>query len=332
MVANIQGRSPSGQEAWTYVDLADIDYGAASQAANTTTENAQVLAGIESRHIPLVNYELTGGGGTPFFSHARVSSFGNILLALSVSNGVAEQGELFNPKLGRIHNGIHRAPPSNTSSLALGLQGLSFQAQWFFSGFDPANIPANSVSDSLVGVGGGDEQVILGSPRLALPAGVAYSHCVARESDDQVLCVLANLTAGAIDPASLDFDFVSLKRDAFALQAIDNDNAVRTSPSGLITVFTQPVTINAGLIASATVLETQFTVPGPFSIPANPAGAPGTVVLVTPDAALPAGLGISHGRISGDNVGQVGLANLTGGGIDPGPIGLQLTFFIPPQV
>lgn len=328
MVAALQGNPDSGREAWAFADLADIDYGAGSQAANLVTENAQVLAGINAGHKPLINYELGTAG--LMFSHARVASAGNILVGLGVSAGGAADGVLDEPRFGRIHDGIHRAPPAYLIATPAATPTQIPNAQWQ-SGVsdDTGDIAANASEARQVNITGAAGFIAIASPVNALAAGIAYSHPFIDASGD-VFVVMHNLTALGVDPGPVNFDFVFLRATPFQSPLtpnLINTAPCRTSPSGMITAITLPLTIDSAQIANDVVVETAFTVPG--TGPYLPTLT--TVVMVTPRAALPAGIALSHGRMTGAGAGVVGLANLTGAPIDPAALTLDATFFIPPE-
>lgn len=144
------------------------------------------------------------------------------------------------------------------------------------------------------------------SPRAALPAGIMYSHLQLTNSSADSSIALANLTAGAIDPAAQTYDLLSI------------GDLIRQSPNGLLFGSVQTRSVNHGSIGALAVLEAAAT-----AITAAPTvhrPVQNEPVFVSPRTALPAGLALSHARASAAGVVSIGLANLTGGAIDPGAI------------
>lgn len=142
----------------------------------------------------------------------------------------------------------------------------------------------------------------LAMPAGAVPAGFMVSQYVADAGS--LRAQLGNLTAAPADPASLSHvvqQFAGTMRQKFAV-------------GGASALAMNRITARAvdhGNIIAAVVVEA--AVAG-VAIAAN-----GIVLGVSPRAALPVGLALSHARISGGLV-QIGLANLTAGAIDPAPL------------
>lgn len=151
--------------------------------------------------------------------------------------------------------------------------------------------------------------VVVCSPRAALPAGLALSH--ARVSAAGVVTIgLANPTAGAIDPAALTWDVYCIGKSGAGFPA-----STRIAPTKAGAFLVRPflVTLNHGSIGALDHLEATFDT---TSIGLRGV-SPGMPVWVEPTAALPAGIGLSYARVSAGNTLAVDLVNITAGAIDP---------------
>jgi hypothetical protein len=145
----------------------------------------------------------------------------------------------------------------------------------------------------------------LAMPLGAIPAGFMVSQYGADAASLRV--ELANLTAAPADPASVNYvaqQMAGVMRQRF-------QSAVGLLGVNAITARA----VDHGNIVAAVVVEA--------AVAGVVLGASNFILGASPRAALPVGLALSHCRISG-GAAQIGLANLTGGAIDPAPLDWNL--------
>lgn len=316
-------QSTSGRVAWATTSP-NIDL--PSQAANLVTENAQAAPALVRAGDTFLPRPQGAYATGLFYSHARTTAVGSGVIGVANSTvaGIDPASTAYN--LMGMRSNIGAIPiylrASQSGRLSVARAGV-------------VNVDAGSIAtkaNGLVNISASVPDAVSGdcvvaSPRTALTAGIAFSH-VFIAGGGAVNVVLHNLTAGAVDPAAVDFDFVLLK----ALDA--GGRAVRASPSGLICIQSFIVSIDFPSIAALTVVEAAAAfVPIGKSIPVpNTANNRLPVVTATPNAAaLPAGLAISHARISATNTVSIGLANVTANPIDPAAISFVVTTFFLPE-
>lgn len=144
------------------------------------------------------------------------------------------------------------------------------------------------------------------SPPTALPAGFMLSH--GRVASDGNLTVgMANMnTPGPDDPAAIAWGVFQYVRSMQQGRFSGNGGGLQLTFSG-----SDPESIDHGSINAETVLE---------------AAAPGSnsILLANPTSALPSGLALSHWRSN-----LIGLANLTGGAIDPAALSYRMVRAVP---
>lgn len=286
MVQAVRG-GVTGPQAWSEVDVVlDLP----GQAANLVTETTIITGSQEPAAIPVISIVGTIETGL-FLSHARISA-NNYVIGIGNSTAGAVDPAIKTYAAQSLRPGVFRQ----------NIPG-SFQAvlQDRVS-VDLPPIAANANGLAVVALNGVETgDIVLASPAAVINAGVAFNY--ARAITNQIQVFAHNLTAGAIDPAAVDFDFTVLKPQPGA----------RQGPSGPILGQVNPVAIDHPAVAALTVVEATGTI-SPLTAAIAASGATAHIV---PRAALPAGLAISHARISANNTIAVGLCNVTGVAIDP---------------
>lgn len=162
--------------------------------------------------------------------------------------------------------------------------------------------------------------LVVANPRAALTAGLMQSPDLPL-ADGTFSVAEGNLTAGAIDPAAENFDVLAIRRNGSNAQA----GYVRAGQSGRVAASVSSAAVDHGSIATLVTLEAAAAaiVAGLLQI----APIVGDPVVISPRTALPAGLILSHCRVSGAGVVTIGLANPTAGAIDPAAITWDMCVF-----
>ncbi len=155
--------------------------------------------------------------------------------------------------------------------------------------------------------------LVIACPRAALEAGFMASCINEVPAENNPTVALANMTVGALNPASATWDLVVLVQ----FQAPTQAGYIRAASSGLLAGSLQSATIDHGNITTLTTLEATTTI---LASPTSHAPVVGDPVIVSPRNALPAGLGLSHARVSAAGVVSIGVANPTAGDINPAAI------------
>ncbi len=155
--------------------------------------------------------------------------------------------------------------------------------------------------------------IILVNPRAALTAGLLQSP-LTPGADGNFRVGEANMTAGDINPAAENWDVLAVRRNNNEAQA----GYVRAGSTGPIAASISSATIDHGNITTLTTLEA--TAPAILAGPLQIAPIVGDPVIISPRNALPAGLALSHARISAPGIVTIGVANPTAGDINPAAI------------
>lgn len=155
--------------------------------------------------------------------------------------------------------------------------------------------------------------IAIANPRLALTAGLMYGSG-SPDMDGTFRIVQGNLTAAPIDPADAVWDCCTVRQ----FEIPNTAGYVRAASSGLLAGSISSASIDHGNVLTLTTLEAAAAaiVAGPTShapVVADP-------VVVSPRNALPAGLGLSHARVSAAGIVSIGLSNPTNAGINPAAI------------
>ena len=137
----------------------------------------------------------------------------------------------------------------------------------------------------------------------------------------QVGVAEGNLTAGAVNPAAENWDICAVRRNGSDSEA----GYVRAGSSGTLAASISSATIDHGNIITLVTVEAVAAaiLAGPLQL--RP--VVGDPVVVSPRAALPAGLALSHARVSAAGVISVGLANPTAGTINPAALVWDMCVF-----
>ena len=180
----------------------------------------------------------------------------------------------------------------------------------FSNNVDVGNTGAKAFLEGLT-AGAVGASFLFASPRAALDAGFMASY-VRRNGTDVVLA-LGNMTVGALDPAATLVDVVSITPTFTG--RFGDINAIRKGISGQPFASVNTFALDHGNIATLTTLEAAAAAIG--ASPRRYVPQVGDPLVCSPRAALPAGLALSHARVSAAGVITIGLANPTAGGIDP---------------
>jgi len=285
--------SPSGPVFSNALASVAIDHG--SIGTKAVLEAAGAFAGLVQTNGLLFSPKTQYNDVGLFFSHARFSAAGVVAVGVANMTGLGVDPNSVNYAGNRYFRSARYSPSGLISGFCRGVT------------VNVGAIPSlqTLVVDTGIGSVGGLGVVV--SPRLALPAGIALSH--GYTSGFTVKAVLANLTGGPITPGDITLDVASHY----------GASTVRSAPSGLHFERTfNGVAIDHGSVGAAAVLEATATVEGV---------RPGDIVNAAPRAAFTAGIALSHARVTAPDTVAVGLANLTGGGIDPAAVTYDITVF-----
>jgi len=318
-------QSPYGRRAWTIDTDGALDLDAA--AANATTEEAFAMAGLRLQSFDLALWarqEVAPAGA--FFSHTRRTADDAFVVGTANSTAAPVDPGAQAVSLGPIYGGLHRAAPSGPFAISSAGSGVSA------AGNVAANASALRALTAAVVAGAGN--VLVASPRLALPAGFALDQGAVNVGGDGLIGI-HNLTAAPADPATPRWDWVILQRfvsdsSGGALDVL----RPRVSGSGqfFIRRFRVSIEFSAGIAAEAVGEASAVVAPRTPILVSDETLSRISVALANPTAALPAGFAVSHARISAENTLTVGLANVSGAGpTAPGTVEFDIYVFTPPS-
>ncbi len=162
--------------------------------------------------------------------------------------------------------------------------------------------------------------IVICCPRAALTAGLLASPTTPT-ADAAFRVAEANMTAAPVNPAAENWDVLAVTRNG----AEDQAGYVRAGSSGRLAASISSSTIDHGNITTLTTLEA--TAAAILAGPTQLRPVVGDPVVVSPRTALPAGLALSHARVSAAGVISIGIANPTAGDINPAAVVWDMCVF-----